>query len=53
MQLPIETFPALEHAGCYHGFVGRIPGIELSRDKTVVLENLEGASAGAADSWLG
>jgi polyphenol oxidase len=41
MQLPIETFPALERAGCHHGFVGRVPGIELSRDKAVVLENLD------------
>jgi polyphenol oxidase len=41
MQLPIETFPALERAGCHHGFVRRVPGIELSRDKTVVLENLD------------
>ena len=41
MQLPIETFPALERAGCHHGFVGRVPGIELSHDKAVVLENLD------------
>ena len=39
--LPIETFPALERARCRHGFVGRIPGIELSHDKRVVLENLD------------
>jgi YfiH family protein len=41
MQLPIETFPALERAGCHHGFVGRVPGIELSHDKAAVLENLD------------
>jgi copper oxidase (laccase) domain-containing protein len=41
MQLPIETFPALERVGCHHGFVGRVPGIELSNDKAVVLENLD------------
>jgi polyphenol oxidase len=41
--LPIETFPALERAGCRHGFVGRVPGIELSHDKAVVLENLDKA----------
>jgi len=39
--LPIETFPALERAGCRHGFVGRVPGIELSHDKAAVLENLD------------
>lgn len=45
--LPIETFPALERirAGlalpCVHGFVRRIPGIELSHDKATVLENLD------------
>ena len=41
MQLPIETFPALDRVGCLHGFVGRVPGIELSHDKAVVLENLD------------
>jgi copper oxidase (laccase) domain-containing protein len=39
--LPIETFPALDRVGCIHGFVGRVPGIELSHDKAVVLENLD------------
>ena len=39
--LPIETFPALERAGCVHGFVRRIPGIELSHDKAAILENLD------------
>ena len=39
--LPIETFPALERVGCHHGFVGRVPRIELSHDKAVVLENLD------------
>ena len=41
--LPIETFSALERAGCVHGFVRRIPGIELSHDKATVLENLDQA----------
>jgi polyphenol oxidase len=58
--LPIETFPALERvpaehgearAGarppCIHGFVRRIPGIELSHDKTTVLENLDQVHAEA------
>jgi polyphenol oxidase len=39
--LPIETFSALERAGRVHGFVRRIPGIELSHDKAAVLENLD------------
>jgi copper oxidase (laccase) domain-containing protein len=43
MQLPIEAFPALERAGCHYGFVGRVPGIELSHDKAAVLENLDKA----------
>ena len=41
MQLPIETFPALERVGSHHGFVGRVPEIELSHGKAVVLENLD------------
>lgn len=39
--LPIETFSALDHFRCVHGFVRRIPGIELSHDKATVLENLD------------
>ena len=39
--IPIETFPALEGVGCRHGFVERVPGIELSHDKAIVLENLD------------
>jgi polyphenol oxidase len=39
--LPIETFPALNHFRCVHGFVRRIPGIEVSDDKATVLENLD------------
>ena len=39
--LPIETFPALERVRCVHGFVRRIPGIELSHDKAQVLESLD------------
>ena len=41
--LPIETFPALERVSSVHGFVRRIPGIELSHEKAVVLENLDEA----------
>ena len=39
--LPIETFRALERVGCRHGFVGRVPGIELSHDKAIMLEKLD------------
>jgi polyphenol oxidase len=39
--LPIETFPALERFGCRHGFVRRVPGVELSNDKDLVLANLD------------
>jgi copper oxidase (laccase) domain-containing protein len=41
--LPIETSPVLERVRCVHGFVRRIPGIELSHDKASVLENLDQA----------
>ena len=41
MQLPFEKFPAMERVSCRHGFVGRVPGVELSHDKAVVLENLD------------
>ena len=37
----MERFPALERVRRVHGFVRRIPGIELSHDKAVVLENLD------------
>lgn len=39
--LPIEVFSALERVRSVHGFVRRIPGIELSHDKAVVLNNLD------------
>jgi polyphenol oxidase len=39
--LPIEKFFSLERIRCVHGFVRRIPGIELSHDKATVLENLD------------
>jgi purine-nucleoside/S-methyl-5'-thioadenosine phosphorylase / adenosine deaminase len=54
--LPIETFPALEQVGdgaaqpCVHGFVRRIPGIELSHDKATVLENLDHVHGEARDA---
>jgi polyphenol oxidase len=41
--LPVEIFSTLERIRSVHGFVRRIPGIELSHDKAVVLENLDQA----------
>src|SRR5438552_6076500 len=40
VQLPFEKFPALVRVSCSDGFVGRVPGIELSHDKAMVLETL-------------
>jgi len=39
--LPVEKFSALAHFRRVHGFVRRIPGIELSHDKATVLQNLD------------
>lgn len=39
--LPIERFPALEALDIPHGFVRRVAGIELSNDKSLVLERLD------------
>src|SRR5262245_9547268 len=42
MQLPFEQFPALSVIGiCRHVFTQRIPGIEVSQDKSEVLERLD------------
>ena len=44
MQLPFEQFPALSAIGiCRHVFIQRIPGIDVSHDKTDVLERLDAA----------
>jgi len=40
-ELPLETFSALQRIGCRHGFIGRVPGVELSNDKDLVLANLD------------
>jgi hypothetical protein len=40
-ELPLEMFPALQRLGYRHGFVGRVPGVKLSNDKDIVLENLD------------
>src|SRR4030095_3599536 len=44
MHLPFEQFPALSAIkSCRHVFVQRIPGIDVSDDKAVVLERLDAA----------
>jgi copper oxidase (laccase) domain-containing protein len=44
MHLPFEQFSALSAIGiCRHVFIQRIPGIDVSHDKTEVLERLEAA----------
>lgn len=40
-ELPLERFRALEQLNVPHGFVRRVPGIELSNDKATVLANLD------------
>ena len=42
MRLPFEQFPALSAIeSCRHAFIQRIPGIDVSHDKTEVLERLD------------
>jgi copper oxidase (laccase) domain-containing protein len=44
MDLPFEQFPALSAIEmCRHGFIQRIPGIDVSADKAEVLERLDSA----------
>jgi copper oxidase (laccase) domain-containing protein len=44
MQLPFEQFPALSRVGiCRHAFTQRIPGIDVSHDKSEGLKRLEAA----------
>ena len=44
MQLPFEQFPPLSAIGiCRHAFTQRIPGINVSDDKTEVLKRLDAA----------
>jgi copper oxidase (laccase) domain-containing protein len=43
-QLPFEQFPALSVIGiCSHAFTQRIPGIDVSHDKSEVLKRLDAA----------
>lgn len=42
--LPVEEFPALSAEESFvHGFVGRVPGIELAQDKVEMLRRLDGS----------
>jgi len=44
MQLSFEQFPALSAIGvCRHAFTNRIPGIDVSHDKSEVLKRLDAA----------
>jgi copper oxidase (laccase) domain-containing protein len=47
--LPIERFAALDQLGCRHGFVRRIPGIEVSHNKAEALDNLDAAHTRARE----
>jgi copper oxidase (laccase) domain-containing protein len=57
MHLPFEQFPALSAIGiCRHVFAQRIPGVDVSHDKTEVLERLDAAhreirNATGFDDW--
>lgn len=51
MHIPIEQFPALEATGvCRHAFVKRIPGIDVSHDKTEALRRLDAVHREARES---
>ena len=39
--LPLERFPALDALGVRHGFVGRVPGIDVRVDRARALERLD------------
>src|SRR5438105_4094667 len=50
-QLPFEQFPALSRLGiCRHAFTQRIPGIDVSHDKSEVLKRLEAAHRGIREA---
>jgi copper oxidase (laccase) domain-containing protein len=51
MDLPFEQFPALSATGiCRHVFTQRIPGIDVSHDKTEALNRLDAAHRGIRDA---
>ena len=39
---PVEQFAALQGANCRHGFVGRVPGLDVSAERGVALARLDG-----------
>ena len=39
--VPISQFAVLRGAGCRHGFVGRVPGIDVEVDRAVALARLD------------
>ncbi|SRR6266545_3858974 len=50
VQAPIEQFPALSRIGTIrHGFIERIPGIDVSHDKAEVLKRLDAVHREARD----
>jgi hypothetical protein len=51
VKLSFEQFPALSAIGvCRHAFINRIPGIDVSHDKSEVLKRLETAHRGIRDT---
>ncbi len=40
-QVPVEQFTALQGLGCRHGFVGRIPGLDVNADRALALARLD------------
>ena len=44
----VEQFPALQGTGCRHGFVGRVPGIDVDADRAVALARLDDGHRTAA-----
>ena len=39
--LPIESFPLLRALPCRHGFVGRVPGLDVNTDRAAALARLD------------
>src|SRR5687768_11030066 len=43
---PLETFPALAEISCVrHGFIRRVPGVDVTADRTAALARLDGFHA--------
>ena len=39
--LPVEQFPTLQDLPCRHGFIGRVPGLDVNTDRTLALARLD------------